>query len=672
MRARRPRWAVTLAGLLLLAACARGEVDPARMLEAFGYPPGECQVLPGTWPGRSWHVAVAGALGLGDLRLRDEGPTIEFSLGPPPWYLSGPLASAEELEARARVMIAAAGLPEERYTLTGADARRGGLGPSAELAFRDLRIVDGVKCYRKARVVVLMLPNGRAVRRVDASGCVGDVAFPAPETIEEVRRRAAEALGVSPYLVTIPSCSFGVPPRERKGQWLDLWSTSAYPADWARRTAVPFVDLEFNLERVVRVDASTAPPDLDDYLRAVFELVDTYDATWRSKWDGQLRRLVTPFRDSLPVWQSEEVLYALSSRSRTGAPSWARRVGAMRVDLKTGEMAFVQAAWERDLGWLSVAGDRLVTSFGRPGQVTAWRWSGRPDRDGLSDGYAIDLASGGTLEPTPDGCVSLSRSSLSPDGQWIAQEGGPRVRRYRPRAGERLARPLGPPVLEVRTGGNNVLPVFSSDGTHLYFAHQDIREWEEGAARTPWYLGSVALDGPREAIEWIRHLQLPARPERMSPFPDGRLLIWSEAGLWVADPARGSIESYLLPELRDPERPELGPLTISEPAVSPSGRRIAFSGSSDGQQWVLYVMNADGSDLRRVTPFEETPVDYWTFPESGRSALDLEKERWIARCAESQRIELEQRREAARRREAEGPPPPVTGDRPRRTPPPKR
>jgi dipeptidyl aminopeptidase/acylaminoacyl peptidase len=38
----------------------------------------------------------------------------------------------------------------------------------------------------------------------------------------------------------------------------------------------------------------------------------------------------------------------------------------------------------------------------------------------------------------------------------------------------------------------------------------------------------------------------------------------------------------------------------SEPAVSPDGKRVAFTAMTH-DQWDLYVMNADGSDRRQVT-----------------------------------------------------------------------
>src|SRR5207247_11024943 len=52
-----------------------------------------------------------------------------------------------------------------------------------------------------------------------------------------------------------------------------------------------------------------------------------------------------------------------------------------------------------------------------------------------------------------------------------------------------------------------------------------------------------------------------------------------------------------------------GPAWDGDPAWSPDGQRIAFSSQRDGST-DIYVMNADGSGLRRVTagPFDQQPA----------------------------------------------------------------
>jgi TolB protein len=39
----------------------------------------------------------------------------------------------------------------------------------------------------------------------------------------------------------------------------------------------------------------------------------------------------------------------------------------------------------------------------------------------------------------------------------------------------------------------------------------------------------------------------------------------------------------------------------SEPSISPDGKKIAFESTRDGEKYQIYVMSADGSDLKRLT-----------------------------------------------------------------------
>ena len=52
------------------------------------------------------------------------------------------------------------------------------------------------------------------------------------------------------------------------------------------------------------------------------------------------------------------------------------------------------------------------------------------------------------------------------------------------------------------------------------------------------------------------------------------------------------------------------------PAVSPDGKKIAFTSTRDGN-YEIYVMNIDGSDTKRITQSEERD-DYPTWHPDGK------------------------------------------------------
>ena len=83
----------------------------------------------------------------------------------------------------------------------------------------------------------------------------------------------------------------------------------------------------------------------------------------------------------------------------------------------------------------------------------------------------------------------------------------------------------------------------------------------------------------------------------------------------------------------DAEHPDLvrikGLDGLSQPAWSPDGTRIAFVGPGPGRMGDLYVMEADGSDVRRLTgtPFEEDHPA-WS-PDGTRIAFGREGDLWV-------------------------------------------
>jgi len=180
-----------------------------------------------------------------------------------------------------------------------------------------------------------------------------------------------------------------------------------------------------------------------------------------------------------------------------------------------------------------------------------------------------------------------------------------------------------------RLDGYDCRPEFAPTGDMVFFAH-----CPPGRGWKLWAIMRVGVAAPY----WDN-----APPEmlvsgfgpigRLSFFPDGRrLLVWHEGGLEVVDVAAKTRQPLALPELHDPDLPQGPPLKLRDPAVSPDGRRLAFSGYRDagegkqGTGWYIYVCNLDGSELRRVTPLSNDPVEPYVFPESGKTAFDVAKE----------------------------------------------
>jgi TolB protein len=160
-------------------------------------------------------------------------------------------------------------------------------------------------------------------------------------------------------------------------------------------------------------------------------------------------------------------------------------------------------------------------------------------------------------------------------------------------------------------GGNWELYVMGSDGTHQRRLTHTPQEDEAAPAWSPdgekiAYVTDIASEYP---TIWVMNADGSARRRLASGnwpswSPDGKRMAYTtyhnvgaQFRLAVMD-ADGSDQHGLADSL-------IRRLTVTadaeEPAWSPAGTRIAFSGKPIGGDAEIYVMNSDGSDRRRLT-----------------------------------------------------------------------
>jgi Tol biopolymer transport system component len=209
----------------------------------------------------------------------------------------------------------------------------------------------------------------------------------------------------------------------------------------------------------------------------------------------------------------------------------------------------------------------------------------RPDNTVSGELHIMEIATGHTrLVSDADG--SFSNITWSPDGERLAFTriyGGGIVSIHTiDRDGTDL-RPLLPQDV------HSSFPVWSPDGTQIAYTART-GEWPGITSYMQVYVLTLADGEPRQIMDLS------------STAP-----VWSPDGRWIAVSAQTFYaepgQLYLIDAATGDHRHIATPGSISEPVWSPDGTQIAFvsrsSITSDDPD--IYVIDANGSDLRRLT-----------------------------------------------------------------------
>jgi Tol biopolymer transport system component/DNA-binding winged helix-turn-helix (wHTH) protein len=205
---------------------------------------------------------------------------------------------------------------------------------------------------------------------------------------------------------------------------------------------------------------------------------------------------------------------------------------------------------------------------------------------------------GSTRKASPSAAFPLtamagfeSNPSFSPDGRQVAfdhaDEAGKNWNIYVQAAGETTARQL------TFAPGSSRCPAWSPDGKNIAFT----RRWETRPGSTS---AALAISSPQSGE--ARDL-MPVSPQ------NNCVVAWSADSRWLAfsdQPAVGAAGIFVVSLAdRKVERLSTAPTGSGDedPAFSPDGTLVAFARRFSPDTRDLYVVERDGTELRRVTSF---------------------------------------------------------------------
>lgn len=217
-------------------------------------------------------------------------------------------------------------------------------------------------------------------------------------------------------------------------------------------------------------------------------------------------------------------------------------------------------------------------AFSPDGQAVAFM---RSCSNAVYDIHLVPVRGGEPSRLTHDN-VTITGLAWTPDGREIIfssnREGGFRL--------WRVAAPSGEPQPLLSGVQNAVSPSLSRRAARLVFS-------QESEDTNIWRLGLGPAQREQPPVQLIASTQREDAP-RFSP--DGRRIAFQST-------RSGSFELWLCDS--DGQRPvqltRFGGPHVGCPRWSPDGRQLAFDSAHSGSHRDIYVINADGSGLRRLT-----------------------------------------------------------------------
>jgi len=257
----------------------------------------------------------------------------------------------------------------------------------------------------------------------------------------------------------------------------------------------------------------------------------------------------------------------------------SERLGLVILELEEGgeivlDKAATSFSYAEGLGW-SPDGRRIVYS------------ALEPTAEGRKGGIFVVDSSGGAAPLHVIADESASTPAWSPDGEQITFASDAEVSDPDRREMD---------IFVMRPDGTNVRQLLTSEGGGI------APVWSPDGRRIAW--SGHSPDGPVDGLFIAQ-----ADGGELVDLGTGRNPVWSPDGKKIAlvdiDNDAGAIKSIgiVVVDVETGERQNLtnSPAYEDWPTWSPDGKRIAFVSDRDDERGEIYIMDADGSDVRRLT-----------------------------------------------------------------------